>query len=731
MAIRYQNTFSVVVLVATTECERGFQRAEETSAHLPARQETLQERDTAHGHQWRQQNVSGAFSELRKLVPTYPPDKKLSKNEILRMAIRYQNTFSVVVLVATTECERGFQRAEETSAHLPARQETLQERDTAHGHQWRQQNVSGAFSELRKLVPTYPPDKKLSKNEILRMAISELRKLVPTYPPDKKLSKNEILRMAIRYQNTFSVVVLVETTECERGFQRAEETSAHLPARQETLQERDTAHGHQWRQQNVSGAFSELRKLVPTYPPDKKLSKNEILRMAIRYQNTFSVVVLVETTECERGFQRAEETSAHRRQETLQERDTAHGHQNVSGAFSELRKLVPTYPPDKKLSKNEILRMAIRYQNTFSVVVLVETTECERGFQRAGKLVPTYPPDKKLSKNEILRMAIRYHNTFSVVVLVVTTECERGFQRAEETSAHLPARQETLQERDSAHGHQWRQQNVSGAFSELRKLVSTYPPDKKLSKNEILRMAIRYLNTFSVVVLVVTTECERGFQRAEETSAHLPARQETLQERDTAHGHQNVSGAFSELRKLVPTYPPDKKLSKNEILRMAIRQQNVSGAFSELRKLVPTYLPDKKLSKNEILRMAIRQQNVSGAFSELRKLVPTYPPDKKPSKNEILRMAIRYIRLLTGVLDWQQQQHINNNNHAECARVCDTRSRYRRRLCGGGGGGGGVGGGLVMIAPTASSLLESKTEPQSEGEPDSGETPRANSSLTR
>lgn len=38
-----------------------------------------------------------------------------------------------------------------------------------------------------------------------------------------------------------------------------------------------------WRQQNVSGAFAELRKLVPTHPPDKKLSKNEILRIAIKY----------------------------------------------------------------------------------------------------------------------------------------------------------------------------------------------------------------------------------------------------------------------------------------------------------------------------------------------------------------------------------------------------------------------------------------------------------------
>ena len=38
-----------------------------------------------------------------------------------------------------------------------------------------------------------------------------------------------------------------------------------------------------WRQQNVNGAFAELRKLVPTHPPDKKLSKNEILRLTIKY----------------------------------------------------------------------------------------------------------------------------------------------------------------------------------------------------------------------------------------------------------------------------------------------------------------------------------------------------------------------------------------------------------------------------------------------------------------
>ncbi|XP_042340059.1 T-cell acute lymphocytic leukemia protein 2 homolog [Plectropomus leopardus] len=38
-----------------------------------------------------------------------------------------------------------------------------------------------------------------------------------------------------------------------------------------------------WRQQNVNGAFTELRRLLPTHPPNRKLSKNQILRLALRY----------------------------------------------------------------------------------------------------------------------------------------------------------------------------------------------------------------------------------------------------------------------------------------------------------------------------------------------------------------------------------------------------------------------------------------------------------------
>lgn len=45
------------------------------------------------------------------------------------------------------------------------------------------------------------------------------------------------------------------------------------------------------RQERVSHAFAALRKLVPTHPTDRKLSKNEILRLAIRYIKLLSSVV--------------------------------------------------------------------------------------------------------------------------------------------------------------------------------------------------------------------------------------------------------------------------------------------------------------------------------------------------------------------------------------------------------------------------------------------------------
>ncbi|XP_045160280.1 T-cell acute lymphocytic leukemia protein 1 homolog [Mercenaria mercenaria] len=53
-----------------------------------------------------------------------------------------------------------------------------------------------------------------------------------------------------------------------------------------------------WRQQNVNTAFTELRRLLPTHPPDKKLSKSEILRFAIRYIRLLSNVVAFQEKDC-------------------------------------------------------------------------------------------------------------------------------------------------------------------------------------------------------------------------------------------------------------------------------------------------------------------------------------------------------------------------------------------------------------------------------------------------
>ena len=44
-----------------------------------------------------------------------------------------------------------------------------------------------------------------------------------------------------------------------------------------------TSKRERWRQQNVNTAFLELRRLLPTHPPDKKLSKVDILRSSIKY----------------------------------------------------------------------------------------------------------------------------------------------------------------------------------------------------------------------------------------------------------------------------------------------------------------------------------------------------------------------------------------------------------------------------------------------------------------
>ncbi|KAH3694893.1 twist-related protein-like [Dreissena polymorpha] len=70
-----------------------------------------------------------------------------------------------------------------------------------------------------------------------------------------------------------------------------------------------------------------------------------------------------------------------------------------------------------------------------------------------------------------------------------------------------------------------------------------------------------------------------------------------------------------------------------------------------------------------------RQQNVNSAFSELRRLLPTHPPDKKLSKSEILRFAIKYIRLLSKVVEYQE-----NNNDLSAPRVAFDNNSWKSVL---------------------------------------------------
>ncbi|VFV33837.1 t-cell acute lymphocytic leukemia [Lynx pardinus] len=84
--------------------------------------------------------------------------------------------------------------------------------------------------------------------------------------------------------------------------------------------------------------------------------------------------------------------------------------QNVNSAFAKLRKLIPTHPPDKKLSKNETLRLAMRYIN-FLVKVLGEQTLQQTGVTAQGNILGLFPqgshlPDRTLLEH-ILKLVLR------------------------------------------------------------------------------------------------------------------------------------------------------------------------------------------------------------------------------------------------------------------------------------------------------------------------------------
>lgn len=88
----------------------------------------------------------------------------------------------------------------------------------------------------------------------------------------------------------------------------------------------------------------------------------------------------------------------------------------------------------------------------------------------------------------------------------------------------------------------WRQQNVNMAFSELRKLLPTYPPDKKLSKVDILRSSIKYIRFLDSVLQKMdgTEERENNREANSTEEIHFPRRES----RDGMISSENVSCSF-------------------------------------------------------------------------------------------------------------------------------------------------------------------------------------------
>ena len=90
--------------------------------------------------------MNGAFAELRKLIPTHPPDKKLSKNEILRLAMKYINFLAKLL---NDQEEEGNQRGKVNKDSGIVQEDLLQ--DTL------SPNSSARLQARTEPAPHHPP----------------------------------------------------------------------------------------------------------------------------------------------------------------------------------------------------------------------------------------------------------------------------------------------------------------------------------------------------------------------------------------------------------------------------------------------------------------------------------------------------------------------------------------------------------------------------------------------
>ncbi|EAT37562.1 AAEL010472-PA [Aedes aegypti] len=156
-----------------------------------------------------------------------------------------------------------------------------------------------------------------------------------------------------------------------------------------------------WRQQNVSGAFAELRKLVPTHPPDKKLSKNEILRMAIRYIRLLTNVLEWQKKQeaNDKSDQQDKPTNMSGFNKQLRQFNGGNNENHFTGNYrnngNNLLMVVP-----KAFSKIQLSqKCATEFSNGFQRPIKVEPSPGCGGTIEKIKLVSKLCPSGKISKN--------------------------------------------------------------------------------------------------------------------------------------------------------------------------------------------------------------------------------------------------------------------------------------------------------------------------------------------
>ncbi|CAG9863968.1 unnamed protein product [Phyllotreta striolata] len=156
---------------------------------------------------------------ILKICPNHEPDSLSDDDD-------FSDEFSIIDSDDDKKTEGRHQHSQiiQLSLEVPNTKGVVKKMFTNSRERWRQQNVSGAFAELRKLVPTHPPDKKLSKNEILRMAIRYIRLL--TNVLEWQRSHADVVRICVKHEDLLARAGIVQGAQAMRTRARLRRANA-------------------------------------------------------------------------------------------------------------------------------------------------------------------------------------------------------------------------------------------------------------------------------------------------------------------------------------------------------------------------------------------------------------------------------------------------------------------------------------------------------------------------